>query len=70
MGKKKQSQTHQLITFGMAASEDALSAAIESLQAVKESRFPSAATKTTRKPRSDKGKPRDAQTVIPGTEGL
>lgn len=68
MGKKKQSDTHRLIAFGMEASEDALIAAIESLQAVRDSRFPTTA-RTPRKPRKDKGTTRDAQKALPGTEG-
>lgn len=55
MGKKRQTETQRLIAFGMTATEDTLNAAIESLQAVRDSRFPKTATRAPRKPRSDKG---------------
>lgn len=52
--------------FAMTADESALSAAIESLIAVRANRFPKAASKP-RKTRSDKGKNR--QEELPGTAG-
>lgn len=52
---KKKSDTQKLIAFGMAATADQLNAAIESLQAIRDSRFAT----TARKPRADKGTKRE-----------
>jgi hypothetical protein len=64
---KKISEIQRLITFAMAADEPSLNAAIETLLAIRASKFPQDARKP-RKARSDKGKTRNAQTELPGTE--
>lgn len=40
MGKKRQSNQQKLIAFGMAANGDQLNDAIETLQALRDARFP------------------------------
>lgn len=64
---KKISEIQRLIAFAMAAEEPALDAAIETLSALRTSRFPKGASKP-RKARSDKGKARGAQDELPGTQ--
>ncbi len=59
MSKRKLTDTQKLIAFGMAATLDALNAAIESLIAIRDARFTSS-TKPPRKLRSDAGKARES----------
>lgn len=57
MGKRKTSDTYNLTRFAYEATEDTLNAAIDSLTAVRDVKFPKAAAKAVkpRKPRSDAG---------------
>jgi hypothetical protein len=59
---KKISEIQRLVTFAMAADESTLSTAIESLIAIRASRFPGNA----RKPRKSKS---NKQEELPGTGG-
>ncbi len=64
---KRISDIQRIISFAMAADEPTLGAAIESMQAIRASKFPKAAGKP-RKSRKDKGTTRGGQSELPGTE--
>lgn len=64
---KKITMQQRLVAFGLEAVSLELNAAIETLQAIRNSRFPKQA-KTARKPRADKGS-RRTQPPPPATVG-
>lgn len=61
---RRQTPIQKLVTFAMGVTEDELNGALETLRAIKDSRFPSKKAQA-RKPRADKGSKR---TPPPATE--
>jgi len=51
MGKRKQSEQRRLITFAMTTDEGILNAAIESIVAIRDTRFPKATLAKAKTPR-------------------
>jgi len=59
MSKKKVSNLQRLIAFAMEVTEMELNQLSEVIGAIRDSRFPRSPAPAKRKPRVDKGKPRD-----------
>lgn len=58
---RKQTPIQKLVIFAMAVTEDELNGALDTIKAIKDSRFPKT-VKAARKPRVDKGSTRPTRT--------